>query len=488
MSVNFYKDSFLLVLGFALKLIFALLTDRIIAIHVIPDLYGVYKYSITLLTIISNLANFGFHSSIVRTVALYQNNQDHLKKILLTSSIIISVLATISMLIFSRSPVQDLISIESKEIFNIIVIGILGFTFNQFFIGIYSAYKETKIKVILNDILQPALLFFSIYMIKAWNEITIIHICLIYTGVLYLIFGANIFFVSQVVKRRLGGLRHIKIQTGLSLKEYFRYSLPIFITTLVIALSTNIDKLVLAQIVEKVQIGIYFSAFTLSSVLGFILTSLLFLYLPIASKYFAEGKFLKGSQVSSYISKWLMLISFIPFWFLFNYSYEVIYYFYGPEYTSGSLTLKILALAGFINVSVGFTGQNLLALGDSLNQMKIRITGFIIGLILAFLLGKHYGIEGIATSVLITLITTNIYQLLVASIKHKVLLFQKINLYVFIFITLIVLSLSVRHKIYHTDKFLLDFFLDLVIYFGFILIFRVINQKDKRMVKLINYG
>jgi len=130
----------------------------------------------------------------------------------------------------------------------------------------------------------------------------------------------------------------------------------------------------------------------------------------------------------------------------------------------------------------------LLALGDSYNQMKIRITGFIIGLILAFLLGKYFGILGVATSVLITLLTTNIYQLLVAFFKHKVVLFQKVNLQVFIFITIIVLSLTLRHRIFHTDMFLLDLFLDIVLYIGFTLVLRIINQKDRRMVKLINHG
>ena len=486
--MNFYKDSILLVLGFALKLIFALLTDRLIAIHVIPDLYGLYKYSITILTVLSNLANLGFHSSIVRTVALYQNNLNHLLKIILISTIVISLFSGILIIVFSITSIQDLLNIEYHEIFNIILVGLLGFSFNQFFIGIYSAFKTTKVKVFINDILQPVLLFLSIYLISTRFEISIKQICLIYTGLLYLIFLINASFVSQILKHKLGRFRDFKFATGLQLKEYYKYSLPIFVTTIIIALSTNIDKFVLAQVVEKIDIGIYFSAFTLSSVLNFILTSLLFLFLPIASNYYTRGKYKIGSQISSYISKWLMLISFIPFWLLFYYSSDVIFYFYGPEYTDGVQVLKILSVAGFINVSVGFTGQNLLALGDSINQMRIRISGFILGLFLALLLGRYFGIMGISISVLITLIATNLYQLLIAFFKHKVILFQKINMYVFLFISLAIISLYIRHFVFRTDFFLLDFFLDILIYMGFIVILKIINTEDKRIVKLINKG
>lgn len=486
--MNFYKDSILLVIGFALKLVFALLTDRIIAIHVVPDLYGMYKYSITIITILGTLSNLGFSSSIVRTVTLYQNNHKHLQKIIVTSSVFILLISGFLTLLFSSAFIQSLIKLESKEVFSIIILGVIGFSFNQFFIGIYSSYKETRIKVTINDILQPILLFLFIYLFSTRLNITIKHVSLIYIGVLYFILFINSHFVARVLKKNIGGLRKFRFRGGAPLRDYYKYSLPILVTTFIIALSANIDKLVLAQIVNKTQIGIYFSAFTLSSILGFILNSLLFLFLPIASNYYTQRKYELGSKVSSYISKWLMLVSFIPFWFLFHYSYEVIFYFYGTQYVSGNETLKILALAGYINVSVGFTGQNLLALGDSYNQMKIRITGFIIGLILAFVLGKYYGILGVAISVLITLLVTNIYQLLIAFFKHKVVLLQKVNLLVLLFTLATVLCLIFRHKIIQIDLFLLDFVLDIMIYLILILSFRIVNARDKRVVKLINLG
>ena len=84
---------------------------------------------------------------------------------------------------------------------------------------------------------------------------------------------------------------------------------------------------------------------------------------------FNEKNYLRASLVSSYVSKWLMLFSFIPFWALFSFPKDIIILFYSSEYINASKILSILALAQYVNLSAGFTGQNLIALGDSKGQL-----------------------------------------------------------------------------------------------------------------------
>ena len=80
--MSFIKDSILLIIGFVIKLIFSLLIDRFIATNILPDFYGMYKYSVTIATLFSSIAGLGFQSSIVRTISINKNNNLYIKKVI----------------------------------------------------------------------------------------------------------------------------------------------------------------------------------------------------------------------------------------------------------------------------------------------------------------------------------------------------------------------------------------------------------------------
>ncbi len=482
--MNFIKDSLLLVIGFGLKILFVLLTDRVLAINLGPENYGIYKYSITIVTILSSISTFGFASSVVKTVSLYKDNKQYLNKVFKSSFAIQMGISFFLLVIFLIPSVSGIVEIHNKGVFNIILTSIVAITFNQIFIGIYSAFKKTNYKVIINDISHSALLYVFLLILFSY-QIDLFLVCLIYVVLVFLILIINLIFIIKIIKPYLN-FRTIFIKNRISIRDFYKYSFPIFITVILISFSASIDKIVLSYLVTEKDLGIYFSAFMLSSVLNFILASLLFIYLPIASYYFTNNKFKQGGIISTYISKWLMIIVFIPFWLLFYYSSTLINLFYDNEFLEGKIALSILAVSGFINVSAGFTGQNLLALGDSLNQMKIRIIGLFMGLLLAILLGNLYHINGIAISVLITLVITNLLQILVAYYKHKVRLIQKVNGFGFLYIIVFILLLHFFHTFVQVKVFPLDYLLDIALYFIFILSLKIFSKKDFRIIKIIN--
>jgi O-antigen/teichoic acid export membrane protein len=168
------------------------------------------------------------------------------------------------------------------------------------------------------------------------------------------------------------------------------------------------------------------------------------------------------------------------------YTEEIVRLLYSDQFIQGIIVLKILALGQWINVSLGFTGQNLLALGDSRSQLYIRLASFIIGAILLFFGAKYYGNIGASWSILIALMCSNLLQILVLRTKHKFVGYRKQNLFAFIIIILTAAILSLLHQFsfFENINFLVLIFVDLSIFLILLFITKVLSKKDLKVLNI----
>jgi len=268
--------------------------------------------------------------------------------------------------------------------------------------------------------------------------------------------------------------------------QLLKYSWPLYLTTILIGFSAHVDKLILGRYVSRHDLGIYYSAFTLSSFISLIMLGVLFLYLPVASRYFNSNKYRLMSIINSNISKWFMVGGFIPFWLLYEYSEEVIVLVFGYRFSEGASTLKILALAQYVNVSLGFTGQNLLAVGDSLNQMKTRMFGFLISVAAGIYLSSVAGIVGVAYSILIALLVTNFIQIGVLIKKHSFIPYSRFYFYSGLVVCSAPYLLRNIHRYWQIGNWMLVFIVDCAIFFGLVFVFRLIGKRDLRVIRYLN--
>ena len=426
---SFFEKFITLYLGTALKIIIAILADRYIAIKLSPELFGNYKYFLTIIAVASSIAGFGFNTGIVQE--LKKVNTCGLKNsiVVLFSFVVTILISSIFIAILVNTNVQTFIGINRHFEFSVILLGIVGISLNQLLVGVLSVYQNVKVKVLINDILQPVCFIFSL-LIYFNLERTLLSAIISYLLSLVL---ANILNIT-VVFRKLNLIPSISHWRKINLYPYIKYCTPIFMTNVVVVLALQIDKIVLNMLISEYDLGIYYSVAAMSALIGLILSTLIFIYLPVASGAFNKGKFVQGSMISSFFSKWLMLFSFIPFWLLFNFPGESIVIFYNEEYLGGKNILPILVLGQFINLSAGFTGQNLLALGDSMTQLKIRIFGFLFSLGLTCYLGIIYGECGVAIALLLGLILTNTLQVYMIKRNFNIFIYTRGNLYSVIFI------------------------------------------------------
>jgi len=466
------KGSILIAAGTIYKILLTILIDKFLATQLGVEDFGQYKYGITIVLLLSTFCTLGLGSSIIRTIAI-QSSFDK-KRIIITISLLLVIITSLP-LVFLALTQNSIFGIDSTFLY-----ATLFFSANTLFNSIYSGLEKPKLKVWINDIFG-----FTLYLAFLWaffkfegrtDQVAYV----------YLLYVIAVFLVNLISSRKFLKKLNKDYLSGREFKEYIKYSGPLFGVSILIILSANLDKLVLNFFVSEEQLGIYYAVFNISNLLPLILTILVFLYLPRMSKFLQDGKLKKATLLSSYSSKWTMIMASVFFGAIIFYAEDIVRLLYSEEFTEGIFVLKILAFGQWINVSLGFTGQNLLALGDSKSQLYIRTVSFGIGAVLLFLGAKYYGNTGASISILIALLCSNMLQIVVLRTKHNFVGYRKQNLFAFIVIILTGVLLSYLHKLNYFENlnFFILIFMDICIFLLLLLITKVINKKDIRVLNI----
>ncbi|WP_420603501.1 oligosaccharide flippase family protein [Flagellimonas sp.] len=466
------KGSLLIAGGTVYKILLTILIDKYLATQLGVEDFGQFKYGITIVLLLSTFCTLGFNSSIVRSIAI-QSSFDK-KKILITISLALTAFVSLLVLLLGVSK-HTLFGIDSPFLYATVF-----FSLNTLYSGVYSGLEKPNLKVWINDVFG-----FTAYLLFLWSFFRFFDnadkIAYVYLGYAISVFVINLFASRKFYHKVEAGVFKSEI-----FKEYVSYTKPLFGVSILIILSANLDKVILNYFVSEEQLGIYYSVFNISNLLPLILTILVFMYLPRMSKFLERKKMNQATLLSSYSSKWTMIMASIFFGSIFYYGKDIITILYTENFVGGLMVLKILALGQWINVSLGFTGQNLLAIGDSKSQLYIRTLTFILGAILLYFGSKLYGNIGAAISILIALTCSNVLQIIILKRKHKFVGYRKQNLFAFIMVLLIGLLLSYLHKssFFLQLNFLVSLALDLGIFISILFMSKVLGKKDIKVLKI----
>ncbi|WP_171017248.1 oligosaccharide flippase family protein [Maribacter sp. ACAM166] len=466
------KGSLLIAAGTLYKILLTILIDKYLATHLGVEDFGKFKYGITIVLLLSTLCTLGFNSSIIRSLAI-QHSFDK-RKILISLSLVLTAIMTF-LVVSLGLMAPSLFGVDSPFLYATVF-----FSLNTLYASIYSGMERPKLKVFINDIFG-----FSAYLLFIWVYFQFfdqsVHIAQIYLAYVVIVFVFNLLVTKSYYKK----IKAIDLKRKL-IKEYTSYTMPLFGVSVLIILSANLDKVVLNFFVSEEQLGIYYSVFNISNLLPLILTILVFMYLPRMSRFLQKGKKIKATLLSSYSSKWTMIMASVFFGAIFFYGKEIIGLLYTNDFVSGVKVLQILAFGQWINVSLGFTGQNLLALGDSKRQLYIRLFSFTIGLILLYFGAKYYGNLGASISILAALICSNLLQIVVLKKIHNFVGYRRQNFFTLGIVVLIGLFLSYLHKstFFENLHFVVSMSIDLVIFVSVLFMVNVIGKKDLKVLKI----
>lgn len=180
-------------------------------------------------------------------------------------------------------------------------------------------------------------------------------------------------------------------------KKIIRFGWPLMLSSLLLVLTLEGDKLVISQYYSKHELGLFAVAFSFATLIPTNLAGVLQqIMLPYFSKIRDERKLLfKRIQEMNQLILWLSMPGIL---ILLAYSHEIINFVYGKQFVEISVIVKIIAVVFFIRLFRQVPNTLSLALGrtkDIMFSNIFRQVALVITLMLAI---KNVDLYWIATT------------------------------------------------------------------------------------------
>jgi len=198
-----------------------------------------------------------------------------------------------------------------------------------------------------------------------------------------------------------------------TLKKLWSFSWPLAIGSSLILLMSNLDVLMIGFFLDSREVGFYRSVKPLRQATGFILSSFVFLFLPLATKFYSDGEYDKLNKLYVTASKWVSLGT-LPFVLVFSlFSANAIEVFFGNQYVPAAPVLSVLIAGLFFNTLVGPNGAMIKAIDKPRIEMYAASAGLATNVVLNIILIPVFGIIGAAVATVIGYIIFNSIEVLV---------------------------------------------------------------------------
>jgi O-antigen/teichoic acid export membrane protein len=182
------------------------------------------------------------------------------------------------------------------------------------------------------------------------------------------------------------------------IRELWSFSWPLAVSASFVQMMANIDVLVIGAVLEPSSVAAYKAVQPLSTIVGLALVAAVFLYLPVATEYYTDGKYTALAELYSSTTKWILTAAFPVALTFILFSDNIIRYMLRPTYVHASLTLSLLTIGVFSRSLVGPNGATVSAIGRTKIDMYAGFFGLVTNIILNILLVKQFGIEGAAVA------------------------------------------------------------------------------------------
>lgn len=166
-------------------------------------------------------------------------------------------------------------------------------------------------------------------------------------------------------------------------------------------LTTQIDNIFVGKVFGPFILGLYDTAFKLSSIAFSEITDILArILLPTYAKLQNNPDDIKKSFTKT--TKFLFIPAIITTLIFLFFPTQILFIVFGPKWTAAAPLLQILSIYGFIRTINGPAGPLFLAVGKPKILSFVNFLQFIILILLLYPMTKTFGINGVAITIVIS--------------------------------------------------------------------------------------
>lgn len=195
-------------------------------------------------------------------------------------------------------------------------------------------------------------------------------------------------------------------------RELWSFSWPLAVGSSFFLLLSNVDVLMIGYFMDPRSVGLYRAIQPLRQITTFVLASFTFLFLPLATQYYDNGKLAALDQFYTISTKWVVTATFPPVLVFTLFAPDVIRVFFTAEYVPAAPALAVLTAGLFVRALVGLNGD----MAKAINRPKIELyavaVAVAVNVVLNAFLIPEYGIVGAAAG---TVVGYGVYNVLEVS-------------------------------------------------------------------------
>jgi len=394
--------------GTVISMFFGFLSRAVIARYFSTGEYGVFNLALTVLSIALVVATLGFQNSLPREVAFYKEREPSRVRDLISTALIIVALNSLIWVIVLILGAEDIAQVFNEErlvhalkivAFALPFSALIGMT-----ISISQGFGRVREKVYFQNIIYPILWLILVLSLTIFN-LPFASIFYVYLLAQSLTFFALFFEVYRIK------LFELKFSFDSKLgKKLVVFSLPLMFVGILNFLMTWTDTLMLGYYKSSEVVGLYNAASPLARLIPIFLNSAAFLYPPIVSRLYAQGKINEMKRTYQILTKWVFLLTLPLFSVMFLFPEATILFIFGEKYVSAAPALQILALGFMFHTFLGLNGLTLVVIGQPKLNMVGDTFAVISNVVLNVLLIPKYGIVGAAVATAVSYFVANVFR------------------------------------------------------------------------------
>lgn len=397
-----------------LRVIAGLFVGIWVARYLGPEQFGLFSYVLAFAAIFGGIAKLGLDGIVVRELLNHPEKRDTY----LGTAFWLKIMGVFVVMAIMAAIVPFTSNDATTNLYIFIIT--TGLIFQSFEVVEFYFQSQVLAKVIsICKVTQLALSsLIKIYLVLTEAE-------LLYF-VLLIVFDAFSLAISYAIAYNLkNNPAFYKCFSLDAAKELLKDSWPLIFSSIVAMIYMRIDQIIIKEMLDDYEVGIYSAAVRLSEAFYFIpilITASLFPAILNAKKK-NEKLYLSRMQKLYDLMVWIAIAIAIPVTLLSDWMVRLLY---GPAYSEAGSVLMIHVWAGifvFLGVASGrwFVAENL----QMLYFWRV-FNGMVINLILNFALITKYGIQGVAVATLLSYFMAGLLFDLF-NIKTRRMFFAKLN-------------------------------------------------------------
>jgi O-antigen/teichoic acid export membrane protein len=373
---------------------------------------GIYAQAMTVIFLVSLLAQVGFDVGILRFLSLYLAKRDwtHVRGMMYFISwfiLITSVVLGIGVFV-AADFISDSFFDEPRlaAVLRVFAVTIPFLALRTVWLNGIQAFQRTDYRIYIGKIFVPLIGLGSIAVFLKlgwhWKGVLASTVLAAFVG------GFLAYYVYLRLLKSIPGIE--KENPQLAVKEWFLFCYPLLFSQLLALALPRLMILMLGFFRNSAEVGIYeiASKVVLLILMPLDLSSLIIA--PIIGQLYAQGDSAGLQRLFKIVTKWILAISILIFVTIILLARPILAIF-GPEFVTGIPVLYILAVGHLLNVSTGAVGWMLIMSGHPKTHMLISATSILFAAVLSLFLIPAYGVVGAAVVVSLIEIVINVVRL-----------------------------------------------------------------------------